>query len=90
MISSRPCKNSSRLRHSESSVYASATRSGSRVFHASCAARTFAAAVSAVKGGRMLVGLAMSDAPLYWSRCSSSVAQWRPAMAKLWLSEKSI
>jgi hypothetical protein len=37
---SRPFTNSARLRHSVSSVYASATRSGSRVFHASSAAFT--------------------------------------------------
>src|SRR4051812_47645167 len=43
--------NVSRLRHTESSVYASATRSGSRVFQASSAAWTFVSAVSRVKGG---------------------------------------
>jgi hypothetical protein len=43
--------NSARLRHSESGVYASATRSGSRVFHAISAAWTFWSAVSSVKGG---------------------------------------
>jgi hypothetical protein len=51
MISSRPLKNSSRLRQWESSVYAAATRSGSRVFHASSAACTFWRAVSSVNGG---------------------------------------
>src|SRR4051794_20191587 len=50
-IASRPVKNSSRLRHCESSVYAAATRSGSRVFQASSAAWTFWRAVSSVKGG---------------------------------------
>src|SRR5215472_8435472 len=51
MISARPVKNSSRLRQAESSEYAPATRSGSRVFHASSAAWTFCRAVSSVKGG---------------------------------------
>jgi hypothetical protein len=50
-IASRPSKNSSRFRHFESTVYASATRSGSRVFQASSAACTFWRAVSSVKGG---------------------------------------
>src|SRR6185436_5830271 len=50
-IFSRPVKNWSRLRQAESTLYAPATRSGSRVFHASSAAWTFLAAVSAVKGG---------------------------------------
>jgi hypothetical protein len=51
MISARPVTNSSRLRHTESSVYAPATRSGSRVFQASSAAWTFCRAVSSVNGG---------------------------------------
>src|SRR5215469_9412472 len=51
MISARPAKNSSRLRQTESSEYAPATRSGSRVFQASSAAWTFCRAVSSVKGG---------------------------------------
>src|SRR5215208_5556825 len=50
-ISSRPSKNSSRLRHFESSVYASDTFSGSRVFHASWATLTFCLALSSSKGG---------------------------------------
>src|SRR3954468_4605957 len=50
-MASRPVKNSSRLRQSESSVYAIATRSGSRVFHASSAACTLRRAVSSVNGG---------------------------------------
>src|SRR5262249_44092138 len=50
-MASLPEKNSERLRHSESGVYASATRSGSRVFHASSAACTFCFAVSKVNGG---------------------------------------
>src|SRR5512135_3241731 len=41
----------SRLRQTESTVYAPATFSGSRVFQASSAACTFCAAVSAVNGG---------------------------------------
>src|SRR5680860_1546076 len=49
--------NSWRLRHSESSVYAIDTRSGSRVFQASSAAFTLARAVSSLNGGRMSVGL---------------------------------
>src|SRR5580693_5364275 len=51
MISARPVMNSSRLRHTESTVYAAATRSGSRVFQASSAACTFWRAVSSVNGG---------------------------------------
>src|SRR6202789_477555 len=51
-MASRPCKNSARLRHRLSVVYASATRAGSRVFHASSAMRAFCAAVSEVNGGR--------------------------------------
>ena len=43
--------NCERLRHLLSSVYARATRSGSRLFHASSAARIFCAAVSGVNGG---------------------------------------
>src|SRR6266849_4821053 len=50
-MASRPCRNSERLRQRLSVVYASATRAGSRVFHASSAIRAFCAAVSAVKGG---------------------------------------
>src|SRR6476646_728295 len=50
-MAARPCRNSERLRQRLSVVYASATRAGSRVFHASSAIRTFCAAVSAVKGG---------------------------------------
>ena len=52
-MASRPVKNSSRLRHWESSEYALATTSGSRVFHAFSAAFTFARAVSSVKGGKI-------------------------------------
>src|SRR6266849_2380951 len=50
-MASRPWKNSARLRQRLSTVYASATRAGSRAFHASSAMRVFCAAVSAVKGG---------------------------------------
>src|SRR5476651_150077 len=50
-ISARPPKNSDRLRHMLSGVYASATFAGSRPFHATSASRTFCAAVSAVNGG---------------------------------------
>src|ERR1700730_3005415 len=50
-MASRPCRNSARFRQRLSVVYASATRAGSRVFHASSAWRAFCAAVSAVKGG---------------------------------------
>ncbi len=52
MIDSRPERNSARLRQVLLRVYASATRSGSRVFHASSAMRTFCVAVSWVKGGK--------------------------------------
>src|SRR5689334_6840340 len=51
LISARPLKNSHRLRHSESSVYASATRSESLEFQASSAAFTLIRADSAVNGG---------------------------------------
>src|SRR4051794_9139262 len=50
-MASLPTTCSSRFRHSESSVYAAATRSGSRAFHASSAACTFWRAVSSVNGG---------------------------------------
>src|SRR3954470_10237357 len=50
-ISARPVTNSSRLRHCESTVYAAATRSGSRVFQASSAACTLARAPSSSNGG---------------------------------------
>src|SRR5208282_5070588 len=50
-----------RLRHCESSVYACATISGLRVFHASCAALTLASAVSSVNGGR--IGVLIGYAP---------------------------
>src|SRR6185312_14497007 len=69
MISARPLTNSARLRQRLSSVYARATRSGSRVFHASSAARTFCAAVSAVKGGRggrLDIGSLRSLIARYW------------------------
>src|SRR3546814_14601154 len=59
VISSRPCRNSERLRQRLSVVYASATREGSRMFHASSASRTFRAAVSrgnGGNGGRSMVG----------------------------------
>src|SRR5690606_27688859 len=46
-----PSMNSDRLRHTESSVYARATRRGSRVFHASSAALTFARAAASSNGG---------------------------------------
>jgi hypothetical protein len=51
LIASRPLKNSSRLRHSESSVLARETFSGSYVFHASSAALTLCLAVSSLNGG---------------------------------------
>jgi len=47
----RPWKISLRFRHWLSTVYASETRSGSRVFQASSAARIFWIAVSSVNGG---------------------------------------
>src|SRR5262245_44214659 len=50
-MAGRPLKNSERLRQALSTVYASDTRSGSREFHASSAARAFCAAVSRVNGG---------------------------------------
>jgi hypothetical protein len=51
MISARPVMNSFRLRQAESSLYAPATRSGSRVFHASSAAWTFCRAVNPRQNG---------------------------------------
>src|SRR6267378_8363890 len=62
----RPCRNSARLRQRLSTVYASATRAGSRVFHASSAMRVFCAAVSAVKrgsGGRSIEWSLISAQP---------------------------
>src|SRR5262245_15880169 len=50
-MASRPLKKLSRLRQTESTVYAPATRSGSRVFHASSAAWTFLIAASRSNGG---------------------------------------
>src|SRR6185436_13155264 len=62
-MAGRPEKNSERLRHALSTVYASETRSGSREFHASSTARALTAAVSRVnggKGGRPCAAVAMS------------------------------
>src|SRR5579871_4955327 len=56
MISSLPLMNSERLRQRLSTVYASATRCGSRVFQASSALRTLAMADSRVNGGAKLNG----------------------------------
>src|SRR5215212_7472772 len=50
-MASRPSRNSSRLRHFESGVYASDTFSGSRLFQASWAILTFCRALSSLKGG---------------------------------------
>src|SRR5215831_9044701 len=50
-MAGRPEKNSARLRHALSTVYASDTRSGSREFQPSSAARALTAAVSRVNGG---------------------------------------
>src|SRR5262249_41611856 len=47
-----PWRTSTRFRQRLSSLYASDTARGSRLFQASSAKRTFCAAVSAVKGGR--------------------------------------
>src|SRR5690606_26577861 len=51
VIAARPSRNSARLRHLLSIVYASATLSGLRLFQPSSAPRTFCIAVSCVKGG---------------------------------------
>ena len=51
MIAGRPVKKASRLRQAESTVYAPATRSGSRVFQASSAACTLVRALSRSNGG---------------------------------------
>src|SRR3954453_21599589 len=50
-MAARPSKNSDRFRQRLSSVYASETFSGSRVFQASSAARTLVIASSRLKGG---------------------------------------
>src|SRR6187455_1409923 len=50
-MAGRPEKNSARLRQALSTVYASETRSGSREFQPSSAARALTAAVSRVNGG---------------------------------------
>ena len=60
-MAARPCRNSARLRHSESSVYASDTRCGSRLFQASSAIRTLATALAHVNGG--LMGAIAAGAP---------------------------
>ena len=54
---SRPWMNSARLRHRLSGVYASATRSGSRVFQPSSAARTFGDGVVSGEGWQRRPGL---------------------------------
>src|ERR1700682_1955629 len=54
--------NSARLRQRLSSVYASATREGSREFHASSAIRAFWAADSIVNGG---IGARFTNIGLY-------------------------
>src|SRR6185503_3728301 len=62
-MAGRPEKTSERLRHALSTVYASETRSGSREFQASSAARALTAAVSRVNGGnggRPCAAVAMS------------------------------
>lgn len=51
MISSVPAMNRSRLRQTESGVYAPATRTGSLEFQASSAAWTLASAPASSKGG---------------------------------------
>src|SRR5262249_53317596 len=63
-MAARPSKNSDRFRQTLSIVYASATRPGSRVFHASSAIRAFCAALSIVKGGSggRLIGAPLSIA----------------------------
>jgi len=63
-MAGRPEKNSARLRHALSTVYASETRSGSREFHASSAARAFCAAVSRVNGGCEWLGTFSRALPL--------------------------
>src|SRR6185295_3902192 len=50
-MASRPRKNSARLRHTLSGVYASATFCGSRPFQASSTSRTLRTAASRSKGG---------------------------------------
>ncbi len=54
-IACRPQMNLSRLRQTESSLYASETRCGSRVFQAFSAARTFAVAFSRLNGGQIMI-----------------------------------
>src|SRR5262249_19073147 len=51
-MAGRPWRNSTRFRQRLSSLYASDTVRGSRLFQASSAMRTFCTAVSAVKGGK--------------------------------------
>ena len=64
MIAARPVMKVSRLRQTESTVYAPATRSGSRVFQASSAACTLARALSRSNGGsggRSVMGGLLAD-----------------------------
>src|SRR4030088_2581850 len=90
MISLRPLTNSARFRHLLSTVYASATFSGSREFHPFSAFRTFAAAVSRVNGGIKICGgcgCVLIFAPLFlglpgdlrymiFLACSSGHSSW--------------
>src|SRR5215471_16424791 len=80
-MAARPSKNSDRFRQTLSIVYASATRLGSRVFHASSAIRAFCAALSTVKGGsggRLILTPLSARAPNYNERLSK-----RPLWYKL-------
>src|ERR1700691_6279919 len=93
MISCLPFTNSARFLHRESTVYASATFSASREFHASSANRTFRIAVSRVNGGsggRAASALACAlDAapPALWSVISPShvslsiLLSWPPLLS---------
>src|SRR5262245_20851091 len=70
-MAGRPEKNSARLRHALSAVYASDTRSGSREFQASSAARALTAAVSRVNGGnggRPCAGVAIKPSEVLGER----------------------
>src|SRR5216684_3027574 len=76
---------SARLRHLLSTVYANETRSGSRLFHASSAARTFCVAVSRVNGGTggrtgllFMSVLGEAECSLTKGRPIKASRMWRP------------
>src|SRR6185295_15530582 len=84
-MASRPRKNSARLRHTLSGVYASATFCGSRPFQASSARRTLRTAASRSKGGSGGRGFsgAMIELLLHHIETSAYARMLRQAVAQL-------